>query len=130
MDFNNQEFDAFAKDVKDALREVCQKYHLKLVGSRISYADVDFDLKLSFEKDDDELEVERIRFERDCEYYGFLPEDYLRTFEYHGRIYELYAFIPRAKKYKCMVRDIETGQKLKMTDRFLLIEFDRDYDFY
>lgn len=127
MNFNNQGFDEFSKDVKDALREVCQKHQVKLVDSRISYRDIEFDLRLSFEKDDDELEVERIRFERDCEYYRFLPEDYLRTFEYRGHTYELYGFMPRAKKYKCLVRDIETGEELRMSDKYLWIEFGRVY---
>ncbi|MDO4977517.1 MAG: hypothetical protein Q4E53_09675 [Eubacteriales bacterium] len=127
MEFTDKEFEEFTNDVKEALRGVCQKYNLKRTKTYISYGKIDFDMKITFQKDEEDIDVERIKFEEDCAYYGFVPDDYLRTFEYHGRTYELYAFIPRAKKYKCMVRDIETGAKLKMTDRYLLNEFGHDF---
>lgn len=127
MNFDNHDFDAFRRDLKSATRELCEKYqiNLKQIGS-ISYGPVDFTLKLTFEKNEDGVNSERIKFETECFYYGFLPSDYLRSFRHIDGEYEFIGFDRSAKKYNCKIRDLETGIVSRVNNLFLKEILERD----
>ena len=124
MNFDDKGFDDFEYDMKNALNAICAKHKLKLKGTRIKYGTVDFEMKLYFEKDEEGINSERIKFETDCSYYGFTPNDYLRVFEYMNCEYELTGFQTSAKKYNCIVRNILTGEMIRISNRYLRRLFD------
>ena len=119
MNFDNNDFSAFERDMKSALQDLCTKYQVKLKKMDISYGAVDFDMKLSFEKNEEGLNTERVKFEMACYRYGFVPDDYMRIFEYNGVEYELIGFDRSARKYNCIVREVDTGIQSKINDKFL-----------
>jgi len=127
MNFDNHDFDAFRRDLKNATRELCEKYqiNLKQMGS-ISYGPVDFTLKLTFEKNEYGVNSERIKFETECFYYGFEPSDYMRSFRHIDSEYEFIGFERSAKKYNCRIRDLETGIVSRVNNVFLKQILDRD----
>ena len=126
MNFTNEEFSAFERDLKAATIALCSKYEVKLKKMKLSYGPVDFDLKLTFEKDEEGVNAERIKFETTCFYYGFEPGDYLRLFEYNGVEYEFIGFETSAKKYNCIVREVETGIRSKVNEKFLHVLFEQE----
>lgn len=119
MNFDNNDFSAFERDMKRALQDLCTKYQVKLKKMNISYGAVDFDMKLTFEKNEEGLNTERVKFEMACYRYGFVPDDYMRIFEYNGVEYELIGFDRSARKYNCVVREVDTGIQSKINDKFL-----------
>lgn len=119
MNFDNNDFSAFERDMKRAVQDLCTKYQVKLKKMHISYGAVDFDMKLSFEKNEEGLNTERVKFEMACYRYGFVPDDYMRIFEYNDVEYELIGFDRSARKYNCIVREVETGIQSKINDKFL-----------
>lgn len=126
MNFNDNDFCAFEKDVKKAMQELCYKYQLKLKNMNISYGAVDFDMKLTFEKNEEGLNTERVKFEMECFRYGFVPDDYMRIFEYHGVEYEFIGFERKARKYNCIIREVDTGSESRISDQFLHDIFSRE----
>ena len=50
MNFDNNDFSAFERDMKRVVQDLCTKYQVKLKKMHISYGAVDFDMKLTFEK--------------------------------------------------------------------------------
>lgn len=119
MNFDNNDFSAFERDMKRAVQDLCTKYQVKLKKMHISYGAVDFDMKLTFEKNEEGLNTERVKFEMACYRYGFAPDDYMRIFEYNGVEYELIGFDRGARKYNCIVREVDTGIQSKINDQFL-----------
>lgn len=126
MNFTNEDFAAFERDLKYALSEVCRKYQVKLKGSKITYGPVDFDMKLTFERNEEGLNAEAINFSIHCLHYGFRPEDYMRSFEHLGVEYEFIGFDTSARKYNCIIRDMETGIKSRVESRVLKEMMRRD----
>ena len=122
MQFNDKEFEAFEEDVEEALSKVCDKYQVTLTSIGYRYGKTNFELKLDFEKDDEE--AERIKFEEECESYGFQKSDYKREVFCDNQICEFIGFNPRARKYKCIVRSTETGERFVLTEEQLRDMFD------
>lgn len=125
MDFTKNDFSSFQNELKNAMQEICAKYQVKVKGMHITYGKVDFDLKISFEKNESGLNTERIQFETECEYYGFTPDDYLRTFIHKENEYELAGFVRNAKKYNCLVRHIVSGKEIRINNIYLRHLFDQ-----
>lgn len=119
MNFSSEELNAFQTDLKKATQSLCDKYQVKMKKSKISYGQVDFEMKITFEKNEVGLNTERIRFETECNFYGFTSDDYMRLFEYNGVEYEMIGFDRSAKKYNCIVRETETGICTKINEKFL-----------
>lgn len=126
MNFTDSEFDAFERDLKRATAELCEKYQVKLKGSKITYGPVEFDMKLTFQKNEEGLNAEEINFSMDCFRYGFKPSDYMRSFEHLGVEYEFIGFDTSAKKYNCLVRDLKTGITSKINHKMLAEILKRD----
>ena len=101
MNFTDSEFSAFERDLKQVTAELCEKYRIKLKGSRITYGPVEFDMKLTFQKNEEGVNADEINFSLYCYKYGFRPCDYGRRFEYLGTEYEFIGFDIGAKKYNC-----------------------------
>ena len=119
MNFTDSEFDALQKDMRSALAGLCEKYQIRLKSLRINYGPVEFDMKLTFQKNEEGLDAEQINFSVDCFRYGFKPADYRRHFEYSGVEYEFVGFDTSAKKYNCIVKDIKTGIVSKVNSLML-----------
>lgn len=119
MNFTDSEFNALKKDLHDVMTEICEKYQIKLKSTRINYGPVEFDMKLTFQKNEEGLDVEQINFSMDCFRYGFKPSDYKRTFEHLGIKYEFVGFDTSAKKYNCIVKDVKTGITSKVNSLIL-----------
>ena len=114
MELNEKELNDFRCDVRNAMYELCKKYQVKLTGIDLKYRSTDFEMKLSFDKAD--VDTERIKFENDCEYYGFKKSDYKWRFEQGNDQYEFIGFKPRAKKYRCIARNLSNGQLVVYSD--------------
>ena len=117
MEFTDLEFEGFKSEVRRALKEVCDKYELNLTSMGIRYAEADFDLRLSFDKTD--VDTERIKFMNDCEYYGYQKSDYKRQLWKDNMLYEFVGFKPKAKKYRCIIRNVVSGESIAITDEYL-----------
>ena len=126
MNFTDSEFDAFERDLKLATAELCKKYQIKLKTSKITYGPVEFDMKLTFQKNEEGLDAEEINFSMICARYGFKPSDYKRTFELLGVEYEFVGFDTKAKKYNCLIREIKTGITSKINYEVLTEILKRD----
>lgn len=59
--------------------------------------------------------------------YGFDITDLHKKFRGHdGNVYELYGLKPKNRKYKCMVRDVNTETYYKMTPMYVKTQLDRN----
>lgn len=101
MQFTNNEFNQFRKDVKDALKEVEEKYQISIEAGSISYSDKRFSMKLEATKNG--CDIRKEEFEQACRFYGFEPDDYMREFFMNGEVYMLTGFNRRAKKNPCRI---------------------------
>lgn len=126
MNFTDSEFNAFEKDLKRVTAELCEKYKIKLKGSRITYGPVEFDMKLTFQKNEEGINADEINFSMDCYRYGFRSYDYKRRFEHLGTEYEFIGFDTGAKKYNCLIKDIKLGIVSRVNHKMLAEILERD----
>lgn len=62
-----------------------------------------------------------------CHNYGFDVTDLHKKFKGHdGEVYELYGLNTKNRKYKCMVRNLNTGAYFKMTPIYVKTQLDRN----
>lgn len=126
MKFTEQEFDAFEKELKVAIKDLCEKYQVKLKNSKITYDLAEFDMKLTFQKNEEGINAEELSFISNCYRYGFAPTDYMRSFEHLGTEYEFIGFATSAKKYNCLIRELDTGLVSRVNHKTLAIMLKRD----
>jgi hypothetical protein len=106
MEFNNAYFKKFRDDFNATVKELAEKYNVKIELGGISYGANDFTTKLTATRTD--VNVEKENFERNCAAFGFKPEDYLKQFSDRGQMFELTGFNLKASVNKAQFRDVKT----------------------
>jgi len=110
-----KEFEGFREEVREALKEVAEKYNFNIEAGKIKYTDISFDMSLSVtEKEVDGKSYEVLEFEKYCNMYGLKSSDYGKKFTSNGKIFTLSGFKPRATKLPVIAKD-EKGQGYKFT---------------
>lgn len=89
MKFVSEEFKNFKLDLKEALKELEEKYSINVEVRGIHYSDVTFDCDLHIKKTD--IDADRFEWDQVCELYGLKKEHYNaiieieRTYFLHSR---------------------------------------------
>ena len=102
------DFNAFRKDVEDALEGLTKKYGVSIRATDIRYDEAEFSLKLKVQRAD--VDVEKLKFENDVRYMtGFTADDYCRQVEIkNGKKsskYVIKGFKPGNKYSVCVERE-------------------------
>lgn len=116
MNFNRKEFDNFSNDVKVALKDIADKYGLKIDTGKIKYSQYDFTMELKAVKHNDDINGEYEKFVAECEYFGFKPEDYNREFVMQGKTFRLVSFNFNRPKNNCNIVSISDGKSYICND--------------
>lgn len=114
MQFTNEQFDAFRKDFKEALKDVGAKYGVAINPKHITYNSMDgsFVMKVEVTNVSEEqvgLDADQVEFEKHCAAFGLKKSDYKRVFTISGHNYELIGLKPSAHKNPCRIRDTRSG---------------------
>ena len=87
------------------------------------YANPNKTMQYAFEKNEDAIEKEDNvlkNWQKYAGYYGFSPKDRNAVFrQSDGHKMQLIQFLPKNKKYKCQVKDLDTGKNYKMTPSYV-----------
>lgn len=80
-------------------------------------------LVYAFRKEDELIygsQCEKDNFMSQCGRYGFAPEDYQKVFRgIYGDELMLIGFISKNRKYKCKLKNINTGRMVKATVKYV-----------
>ena len=115
MKFNEKGFDSFRGDLQKAVEEVERKHGVKITFGNITYSGVDFTMKLTATKNEDGLDVEKVKFEDVCHLYGFSKKHYKCKLPINGKVFELVGFNERSPKNRVVIRCVDDGKMYKCT---------------
>lgn len=116
MNFNKKEFTNFRGDVVEALEQVGKKYGLSISTGNIKYTDLDFTMELKAVKQEEGVNVEQEKFNRDCIYYSFTPEHYGVEFTIVAEIFRLVGFNLNKPKNNCNIVRVKDGKRYMCND--------------
>ncbi|MCK9273435.1 hypothetical protein M0P65_07910 [Candidatus Gracilibacteria bacterium] len=97
---NKEYFDAFRKEVESAVANIAKRRNLKITAGNITLENErNFKLTLQIKEGDSKAAeaIERSKWDLDCKRYGLDPEDFGKTFIYHGTTYRATGIKPFAK---------------------------------
>ena len=123
MEFTKTGFDLFRKKVEMALKEVGKELRIDIEVGKISYEDVQFDCKLKVKKND--VDADRINWEKYCMQYGLKKEDYGKVIKSNGANYKLIGFDPKKRKFSIVALDLKTNNKVGMTESYVINYLER-----
>lgn len=106
----------FRPQLNYALQELGEKHGLKITTGGASYSDTFFSIKLEGSVVAEEgvaTTKDQIAFKNNAELYGLSPDDLFKTFEAHGKVYEVWGLRPRAKSYPIIAKRVGSTQKFK-----------------
>lgn len=110
MEFSNEEFKNFRKDVLNTLKIIEEKYSVTIDVGNIRYRAFDFDMKLNVVKNDTAVDGKRALFEQDCISYGFAASDYEKEFVLGKDKFKLIGFNRKARTNTCMLCRVSDGK--------------------
>lgn len=115
--FNNKkEFEAFRKDVEEALAQVAEKYNADITAGNIKYNDNDLMLQVKANKREvNGVSFEKVEFEKHCELFGLKPTDYNKEVIIQGKKRNIVGFDLKARKTPVRIIDAE-GNRYKITE--------------
>lgn len=116
MEFNKKEFDNFRKDLQEALKEIEEKYQVKIKSNNIKYTDIDFKIDLTVLKNQEGFDAEKEKFEKYCVMYGFKKEHYKNKITLQNKQFEFVGFNINKPKNSCSIREIGTGKLYQTTE--------------
>lgn len=120
MNINNTMLKSFRKDFAAAVKSLEEKYEIKIGQGSISYSESEFSLKITCSVTGEQAEVaEKKKFEDDCMFYGFKPEDYKSKVRIDGKVFELIGFNNRSPKNNCRIVEVSTGKEYKCSDELV-----------
>ncbi len=118
------DFEAFRKDVENALQNVAKDYGLCIGTGNIRYDATSFTMQLKCERAD--VDVSKIRFDADLQYMkyaGFEADDYRREVTIDGKEFVITGFKPGNKYDVCLER--KDGKQYAYTSRAVLLALGR-----
>lgn len=119
MDFNKQSFESLRRDIEEALWPVAEKYELKIKAGKITYSEMECQIKLEAVRQIEGVDNEKERFETLCRLYGFTPEQYKMNILYKGERYQLVGFNPTKPKNRCNILNLDSGKVYVCTTGFV-----------
>lgn len=119
MEFNKKSFEAFRKDVEDALNEVAKKYEVQLKTGKIKYGEYDFTMELKSTKINEDKDIQQEKFNQVCALYGFTPEQYKVEFNSNGKVFQLIGFNTNKPKNCCSLYCVTDGKTYQCSDEMV-----------
>lgn len=113
MKFVRDEFNDFKVDLKEALKELEEKYSINVEIRGIHYNDVTFDCDLHIKKTD--IDADRFEWNKICEFYGLKAEYYNAVIEIDGKRYQLKSIDTRKRKYPIICSELDTDNLVAFT---------------
>ena len=105
MIMTKEQFNALRSEMESALSTIAEKYNCDVSIGNIKYDDINTDIVVSLRsKGADGKSADQLNFEKYCNQYGFLPEDYGFTFTDGGKTFTFVGFNPKARKNFCLLR--------------------------
>jgi len=99
-----------------ALKPIAEKYDGVFTVGNVKYDNTKADFNLSFLTNGENGEsAEQVEFNKYARAYGFAPIDYGKTLFIDGVPYQFVGFLPKARKYPCLLRNANTGKEVKAT---------------
>ena len=100
-------------EVAQALKPIAEKYDAIFTVGSIKFDDTkaDFNLTLLLNGENGES-AEQVEFNKYARAYGFAPIDYGKTLFIDGIPYQFVGFLPKARKYPCLLRNVGTGKEI------------------
>ena len=115
MNLTNVNFNLFRVDVEKALATIAEIYGCDVTAGKIKYDETSINISIDFKARGENGESgAQVEFNKLCGKYGFKPEDYKKPFVMDGNTYYLVGFNPKARKYYCIISDIN-GKKFGCT---------------
>lgn len=107
MNLTKVNFNDFRADIEKALAAVAEKYDCDVTAGKIKYDDTSINISVDFKAQGENGESgEQVEFNKLCSNYGFKPEHYKKPFVMNDKTYYLIGFNPKARKYYCVISDI------------------------
>jgi hypothetical protein len=99
MAFTKEELRNYRAEIEQALQIVAEKYNINIHAGNISYTENNFTCKLEVTKKEvNSLDYEQAEFNKNCFLFGFIPEDYKKTFAMNGKMFTITGFNLKAHK--------------------------------
>lgn len=103
-------------EVAQALKPIAEKYDGIFTVGSIKYDDTKADINLTLLLNGENGEsAEQVEFNKYARAYGFNPIDYGKTLFIDGVPYQFVGFLPKARKYPCLLRNVGTDKEIKAT---------------
>lgn len=104
------------RDINTALDAVAASHNGEFKVGNIKYDDNSAKIELTFLINGEDGETaEQLEFNKYARAYGFDPVDYGKTLFVDGVPYQFVGFLPKARKYPCLLRNANTGREIKAT---------------
>ena len=120
---NKQMIQDFRKDFTEAVKDLEKKYGVVIELGNIQYAADNFEAKLQVTEGEDQYDVNRKAFIRNCGAYGLNQEDFDRRFTYKNKEYVIIGINPNKRKYpiacKCLTDNITYNFPIDLLKRYL-----------
>lgn len=112
MQFANHEIKELREELRHVLTLLEKQWDLTIKIGTIRYDEDKAEVQLTCYSGN-KSEAEQREFEKYCRRYALKPEDYRKRYIYNGKIYELIGFDLKARRYHYLLRNIQTGEKIK-----------------
>lgn len=113
MKFVSEEFKNFKLDLKEALKELEEKYSINVEVRGIHYSDVTFDCDLHIKKTD--IDADRFEWDQVCELYGLKKEHYNAVIELDSKRYQLKSIDTHKRKYPIICSELDNDNQVAFT---------------
>jgi hypothetical protein len=112
----NKQFDSFRKETEQAMQQIAEKYGVNIHCGKIKYSDIKFDLTITASKKEvNGKSVEQIEFEKVATLYGFVPNDFGKSFTWKGNTYRIVGIKTRASKMP-IICECTDGKRYKFAE--------------
>lgn len=122
------ELQQLREEIQAALSKIADAHDGVFNVGNIKYDDNSAKIELTFLINGEDGETaEQLEFNKYARAYGFDPVDYGKTLLVDGVPYQFVGFLPKARKYPCLLRNANTGKEVKATLESVQsrIKFDR-----
>ena len=99
----------FNNDLQQVLKPIKEKYNVNFEFDSIKWIN-DYEIQMNTNVTDADVDIDKIRFENECEAYGFKPTDYKKIFTMNNGRYMLLGF---DKRYTgtCLIQSLDDGKR-------------------
>ena len=106
---NTQMIKNFRADFAEAVKDLEKKYGVVIELKNINYASDNFEAKLQVTEGEDQYDVNRKEFIKNCKFYGLEQEDFDRRFTWKGKDYIIIGLNANRRKYPIACKCVTDG---------------------